>query len=409
MSMDTTPSPRPRRAGKSNTVCYQVGPVYGAIIELPYDPDANEGEHYRSILVTNNGVVWSAEVMYGTGRVALAKATRLAGGTPIRLIKYSLEKAPLEWRLPIKWAKRTATEPGKAYVIDAAQTSSSEALARVEGAGDIVYIGFETVSARSAHTLEALHAVVDLALLECERMWRWNAGTVEVSFHTDSNAMGLAYNPGSGTKTGKRRISLLVKLLELYNEDSIARVVWHEFAHHYREETWPRDRLLFSDGHDQKFCEVLAAVDPMVNPSKRESYEIFTEAVDASVVAVTEKKLGDKVPVWSPDLGILVVSKYADSSFRLEWAPRNGVKKWKRWVHHVNNESLLEVARRFAVADWSRVEVSVADKTFSRLTVLPTNLGKLLAVFVKMFPQHLKFVIQYLNDVRGEGGTHAPT
>jgi predicted SprT family Zn-dependent metalloprotease len=407
--MDTAPSPRPRRAGKSSTVCYQVGPVYGAIIELPYDPDANEGEHYRSILVTNNGVVWSAEVMYGTGRVALAKATRLAGGVSIHLIKHSLEKAPLEWRLPVKWAKRTAEEVGKAYVVDAAQTSSSVAMDRVVSEGEIVYVGFETVSGRSAHTLSAIHQIVDMALLECEQTWSWDAGTIEVSFHTDSNAMGLAYNPGSGAKTGKRRISLLVKLLELYNEGSIARVALHELAHHYREERWPRDRRIFPDGHDQKFCEVLAAVDPLVNPSKRESYETFTESIDASVVAVAEKKLGDKVPVWSPDVGILVVSKYADGSFRLEWAPRNGIKKWKRWVHHVNSESLLEAARRFAVSDWNRVEVSVAEKTFPRLSALPTNLGELLAAFAKMFPQHLKPVIQYLNDVREEGGTHAPT
>ncbi len=378
----------------SDIYCYQAGKVYGAIFAGP----RNKIGGVCAILVTNNSVVWSAK-MFPSSRDALDEAQRRAG-CKLSLDGYTtLSHTIIQNRLSIQWAKKAVVKIGKVYTIDAAKTSKEESMSRSHGSGKIAYVGFDLVAKRSAHTIEVIHEIVDKALKLCMSKWKWKASGIEIGFHTDIEAMGLAYAPGTGTKRQVRRVSLSVKLLESYDRKSIHRVVIHEFAHHRREEKWPRTRTSKSDGHDKLFCETLGAVDPLVNPKKQETCQFFSSVKDGSIVANIEKKLGKKAPVWSPTAGNIVMS-LVGKRYRIAWVPRSrAARQWKPIVSKVYGATMIEFARRFAPGDWKKVKVVNQKCRFRGKP--PRDLLGLLLYFIESGGSTARQLKEYLAAVKG--------
>lgn len=132
----------------------------------------------------------------------------------------------------------------------------------------ITYEGFGA-SALKTHSLDAIHQAILACIKTTKQKWFWVPKDMIMQVHTTSNAMGLALNPGSGVHV----LSLKKELLLDYDLGAIVRVVLHELCHHYREERWPRNRSNpYADSHDEKFCDALAQVDPLITDKKQCQY-----------------------------------------------------------------------------------------------------------------------------------------
>jgi hypothetical protein len=191
----------------------------------------------------------------------------------------------------------------------------------------------------------------------CQRTWSWSPDGLEISFHDRSPSMGLAYNPGSGATNGRRRVSLCVVLLETFDAASIARVVYHELCHHYREEHWPRPASRWHDQHDRQFCEALSQVDPIVAASP-DRCSRFADDQDPALANEAQLKRAARgvQPTWSPDAGTLEVVHLKSGRYSIVWAPRPGFR-WTKYVRPLNTEQFTEILDRFSPDTWAQVLV----------------------------------------------------
>ncbi len=407
---------RMARRSKVHTTLYtgQFAATYVAVLvtQFPVDRVTWRGPNPRVLVVTNNGNVWSARAFEWHGepywgmRLRAHLRDALGIDLPERLPAPSLAQVQPEWRLPIDWARRTATELDKDYATEAARSAEAVALPRARGNGDILYTGFSRYAKRSAHTLDALHAIVDEAAAHCAAVWGWDCGRLEVKFHGEGIAFGLAYDPGSGATRGVRQISLHVHLLAAYDAATVRRVVLHEFCHHWREERWPRDRrsrvvpAILREPHDDRFCDELARVDPLIDPRDRKACRYFDEPQDPSIVAaMAPTRPARAEPTWSPAVGFLTLDRYANGAWRIAWSPHPGSgQKWPRWVIHANDTGLLGLLKRFAPTSWRAVQVQAPG--WPRLDPVPQNLREMVDFFVLNYPRLLRETALYLNDAQ---------
>lgn len=366
----------------------------------------------RYAIVTNNGEVWSGRVFELNGTyedltVEMVHEARALVGLSDKP-EFSAKEfssnasSPPEWRLPVEWAKKVVTEPGKTYATEAAKTASSSTFPRSLGHGDIMYTGFELYKKRSAHKLEDLHGVIDDAVAACARAWSWEASGLEVKFHDTAHSYGLAYEPGVGASTGVRKISLNAKLISAYDKKSIWRVVVHELCHHFREERWPRVIDRRHEKHDTIFCRELARVDEAVRADIANNCAFFDDDADASIVAAMPKKVRVKEPVsWAPAAGKLIFDNYVSGKLRLEWSPNKAAGfKWPKEVFAISGESLVAVAKRFTPEEWRSVRVETP------LWILPgtppTSLAELIRYMLSNWPKHMAKLNDYVTSLDGE-------
>jgi hypothetical protein len=351
------------------------------------------------LIVTNDGELWSAKRSRNLDLfVALAAARGVKRKVAIR--ETTIEP---EWRLPLAWARRQRLAPGGVESRPAAQTAASVSMERAGGGAPVRYVGFGAYRKRSAHTLRALHRMVESALAKCERAWGWRCDGLVVKFHDDPRHFGLAYGAGSGALTGERRISLSAPLVERYTLASIERTVLHELAHHYREERWPRARDAEREAHDARFCDALVQVDPLVDGGDR--CERFSEFADPGLVATAmerrraaRERAAARPPVWSPDAGELVLDHDDRRRPRLSWEPLPGFR-WPRWRAQLTDEALLEVLQRFAPEDWPRVRARVHEWSGRGGVLPPGSLAELLRLMRRHYLGDLPRVEAYLGDL----------
>lgn len=281
-----------------------------------------------------------------------AKAPRIHLGTgvrPSRAAQLSSEsRALLEWSKKAKLPKHA----GATITEGSASLKPSSVEERATGRSDVpvvTYDGFRGAVAKdSAHSLDALHAMVVRALDVVEDAWEWSPTGLTVQFHRGRRAMGLAFSPGKG----HRLISLAVELLARYDIDSVYRTTLHELAHHAREELHQRPRTKYADMHDAKFCEMLGLVDEDVRGKGQQKCQFFNDEIDLSVVAAVAEANG---VVYSPGAGELIIGHGSGRTLRFRW-DATGTARWRStWQSLRNVGSLCALLRQFPVADRGRI------------------------------------------------------
>lgn len=386
----------PKGGIKAGTVYrWHIGQVWGAIV-------VRKRAWYWSqlddvMMVTNDGITTSMEHLVGSKQImdALRSRNLLDTSRVLAVASSDLQRVPNieelepEIRLPLEWAKREIVKADRATT-PAIKLAASVTLPRAAGSGEIVYTGHKTVEKRSAHTLADLHAAVDECIALCLSTWGWECSGLEVKFHTAGRAFGLAYDPGSGDVKDVRRISLHVRLLEQYDIDSVKRVVLHELCHHYREETWRRDRSSeYYDAHDTTFCRELRRVDPTVASVSAKNCTYFTEEPDTALAAVVEERKAARIkePTWAPAAGIIVFSRYADYKLKIEWQPRRDAGfSWTKYVGPATGERMADLAKHFALTEWEAVTVKTEFDLSPAHGRAPENLRELLDFFLLRYP-----------------------
>lgn len=256
-----------------------------------------------------------------------------------------------ESRALIAWAKKldftksnTHTEGSGALVLDGVKTMPTG----IPSVPTVTYDGFKAVQKYTAHTLDALHAMVIRSLRICLDKLGWSATGLTVQFHSGRRALGLAFNPGAGD----RRVSLARELLDRYDIGSIERTMLHELVHHAREELYPRRRTRFSDAHDDRFCEVLGKVDPTVIGSYN-ACKFVDDEVDLQVVAESSARSG---VVYTPTAGVMLLGHGPDGRLRWRWDP-TGSSKWRSSWAKMTDHEVMVFLRSFPVADRARIPV----------------------------------------------------
>lgn len=376
---------------------WESGQTCGAIVYDPRNP------HEGQLIATTDGENW----------VAYRKELPVRNPLEGQLYRVTFANAPPEYRLLVEWARETVKNWGQLYTTRAGKFIKSTVIEYssplTKHLGSVEYTGFEQVEKRSAHTLEAVHRAVNASAARAIEVWGWNCTGLEVKFHETGRAFGLAYEPGTGKQKGVRKISLNVQLLQLYDLNSVARVVVHELCHHYREETWPRRRA-GSDGHDSRFCEELGRADPEVQasipppfrpgPEHEVAYlewkkrnegaanrcTYFADIPDTALQAAHKAKTRRVVePTWAPEAGALKFYRLKSGVLRMSWEPRPGFH-WTTEKQPVNDSSMLALAKRFGPKDWGRVLVHVEERyaVQARLPV-ETTLDNLLAYLIQRF------------------------
>jgi hypothetical protein len=365
---------------------WREGPSFGVFAGVEVsEGGAPPGRYWLS--AASDGVRWSATLREGPHN----------SPGPGKLARYtSARHLPVDVSLLFAWARETVQRPQEMYTADAAAVLGLQAVAVRDPAVPldlVTYRGFEKARKRSAHTLAQLHGQVVRALAAARQAWGWGPRALEVSFHETGRAYGLAYAPGSEASKALCRVSLSHKLLRDYDLASAWRVLVHELCHHYREEAWPRTRATKSTSHDERFCEALAKVDPVVG-SDPQACRFFTDEEAPGVVAKKRERKAKREAniTWAPNAGTLWLHRLQSGKLRIEWAPAPGLS-WK-YMQPVGDDSLLELAQRFAPADWPLVRVRTGDQAlaasgsaYARAANLAELLDGLLARFAKLLPK----------------------
>jgi hypothetical protein len=309
----------------------------------------------------------------------------------------------------VAWARKVATEPGRVHETEAIEKADVIAFSRP--GGEVRYQGYSRYASRwrVAWTLERLHALVSETAVLCERTWGWHCPVLTVACHEHAKTKGLAYEPGSGARTGERAISIDVGALLTWGVDGIREIVAHELCHHYRDETFPpaptggqRLRGLRSlDGyepsHDRVFCRELERVVPeAVDPVRGCAY-IRREA-DPEVLAAADRRREERgiKPTFAPQAGILVLRHLKSGKMQAHWEPRAG-SHWRRTVFPVSGVGMLALARSFPVEQWPSVTVERASDF--RMAKAASNLQEFLQYIVIAWPRHMQDLKRFLVEV----------
>lgn len=292
------------------------------------------------IVVVDDTVHWTAS-WYPQARRELEgrgwlRGKRIAAG----FSSTTWPKASHHVQAMLDWARRAGLGPGK----DRAEIGARDLravgmlLAPCPRIGEVRYAGWKAVEKQSAHTFEALHGAVVRAVEACAAAWSWDPTGLSISFFTGRRAMGLAYHPGRGD----RRIALHHDLLARYDLDSVARTVLHELCHHAREELHPRGDIhaygraaAATLAHDQKFCEMLAMVDPAVASSPA-SCRYFDDDADPEALKGLAARRGVVHAAAAGALRLAVASRRGAVKFR--WEP-TGTARWKAVWEPLNASS----------------------------------------------------------------------
>lgn len=281
----------PAPLGKHTIAVWVNGPTT-TVVFLP-----SGGLAQSALIVVDDTVHWSARWSPHAATTLtefgwLLHGRRLAAGFALT----TWAKSSPHVRAMLSWARGLMLGSGN----DTAQRGALDLrdvnarMAPCPRIGQIRYDNFQSVAKKSAHTFEALHAMMARAVGACVAAWGWEPSGLTVGFFTGRNAMGLAFAPGKGD----RRIALHHDLLARYDLDSISRTVLHELCHHAREELHPRGalsglsrNLVNTIAHDAKFCEMLALVDSTVAANPR-SCRYFEDDADPEVLRATQAARG---------------------------------------------------------------------------------------------------------------------
>ena len=332
------------------------------------------------------------EFEFGSAGIAKEQIRRSSGGSTL----------DAEYRMPLEWARRADPALDRAPVSTqasalASATSLTGTITLTSGETldvPVSYVGFREVERRSAYSLERLHAIVMESLRSTVSAWSgWVPDNLEVRFHGTSKSFGLAFEPGKGD----RKVSLHATLLADYDAKSVWRVIVHELCHHWREERWPRAQFHTTRSqdarrsHDAKFCEQLALVDDVV-ASSPERCRFFTDTEDPSIVAAkAEKRVRDVV--FTPEAGYITLRMLKTGALRVDWVPDvSAGYGWKTYTVPVTDEGALELAQRFAPADWERVRMIEWPARFAPYLFAPVNLQRLFAMFIRRNYRLPKFI-----------------
>lgn len=210
------------------------------------------------------------------------------------------------------------------------------ALTRLPLVDYVTVRGWGSASKRSRYTLEQLQETLQRALVTARTQWGWWPEYLSIAFFSDPGKMGLARVPRRSDE--EKPILLNTTLLERYTLEAIYRVLLHELCHQLRfeQDEYVVNQKLF---HDERFCALLAKVDPRVRPD--ESCSHFHDDVD-----------------------------------RLSSAEISGGRRPTLFARRFSGERLM----RFAIGDpSSRSEASKAKMT--------TDLGRILGYLVRDYPQ----------------------
>jgi len=390
-----------------------------------YGEEGSEPGRYHPPMFENRVVVTSDRVHWRAVRTENVKKYLPASVEQGSITSSGLiyPKLPAD-RLMVEWALRIVEWPDDVYSIDAVKEVSARTLRyghatldQDEGNG-VTYNGFETIAKRSAHTLDALHATIVKAALECHRIWGWRPRGLDVSFHKTSKAMGLAFAPGH--EPMRHRISLHLRMLETYDLHTIWRVLVHEFCHHYREEKWPRrGHITAARFHDQRFCEALRAVDS--GASDAETCRWFINVEDPALAVAKKERIAARgtPPVWSVDAGYLLVYRLKSGKLRMQWKPRGLEFNWTKYVRAVGRQEIGDILTHFGPVDWARVEVknkvgyldvvkssepcSRGAGSIARYRERPvTTLSDLVDSLDRNHPKHFAPVVEFMVEMRAK-------
>lgn len=343
---------------------------------------------FEGILASNDGTVWSCQRTLDVVRILHG----LRGAGADELLRWnSLASAPVSERALLEWAKATAVVVERVYTTQA--PAEAEVVTRPcsrARLGPVAYAGFAKFARRSAHSLEQVHRIVDDAVAACQAAWGWSPEGLEINFHETARSMGLAYCPGTGATTGKRKVSISIKVLETFDARSVGRVVRHELCHHYREEKWGRVPSALS--HDGRFCEALALVDPIVASAPTQC-ATFQDEEDPALANAAQLRRAARVkePVWSPDAGMLVVRALRSGTLKIDWEPATGFR-WTPYTRPMNAKEIISIADRFAPETWSKVRVQNSSRVFFGAD----SLLQLLHMLVARYPRLMQSLAEYL-------------
>ncbi len=137
----------------------------------------------------------------------------------------------------------------------------------------VTVYGWNQLSKHSAHSLQDFEHTIERALVAVRDAWSWWPEGLVIDFFRDERKMGVATVPS--WPGDQKRVGLNVILFERYATNAIYRVLVHEIAHHKRFE---EGNTSAANAHDSRFCELLAMVDPMVDPKNGCAY--FKDDID---------------------------------------------------------------------------------------------------------------------------------
>lgn len=261
------------------------------------------------------------------------------------------------------------------------------------------YKQWSRLSRSSAHSLEELHRTVVAALEKVWRAWGWVPRGLMISFHDSRRTMGLAYHTPTDPRVATQRdISLNRRLLAEYDLPSIERTVLHELAHLLRfDEAWPNVRL-GSKGHDERFCELLAQVDPIVASSPKEC-RYFTDDVDPALASAIEqdrlerakKRQAKSGVVWDRLQGRLVVRRLK-TTVNLVWESNAALPMFSPVKMKLRDADMVALLDHFPSDVWDLVRVEWDTRR------LPPWAGHTLYSLaqgvVRMYPEQFKKTAQ---------------
>lgn len=252
--------------------------------------------------------------------------------------------------------------------------------------GPIEYRQWGRVARSSAHSLEALHATVLSAIEKARRAWGgWVPRGLVLAFHDGGRNMGTTFNSVQDPKTkSERLISLNRVLVAEYDLRAIERTLLHELAHHRRgEESWPIKQIA-NRGHDDRFCSMLAEVDPIVASSPKDC-RYFTDDQDESIAEKkAEKKMAQSS--WDPKAGELFVPKLK-TTLSLIWRPRFG-QSFREVRFKFSVEDIITLLGQFDPSEWERVPVVWGRSKPSWASALGStdNLAGLAVALIRSYP-----------------------
>ncbi len=367
----------------------------------------------RVLLVTDNGATWTGQRLGDWQAVALPEGERWTRH------RASVASLATQFRLPLLWARRTVPPhpagiprheraPSGPVSTRAAVAVETETVPLESPAtrdiGAVKYVGFAVAAKRSRISLATLHAAVNAALLRARESWGgWRGVGLEIRFHDTGKALGLAFEPGTGAYTERRRISLNTRLLAQHDPNQIARVVLHELCHHYREERFPTTREV----HDARFCAELSRADPVVAADPQECMR-FGGEIDPTVVQERAAKKEQRLAraAWEPEAGWLNFYKLKGGQLRIAWTPVHA-GTWAPVVFSLNDAATLDLLKRFAPADWARVAVRKSGKYLPHVLGATENLAAFAPALVAAYPKLMLQTHAYLTSL-GITPTRAP-
>jgi predicted SprT family Zn-dependent metalloprotease len=388
---------------------WQQGQTYG-ILERPRGIGFTSRPSKPYILVTNDSENWVAKRLGNHHTWHDVIHPLEAAGITVRAKAGSRTTLQVEWRLPLEWAakairKRDREQPAGAadYEIQAAAQKLVDTVLRevkqasIPETKVIQYVGWETVRKKSAHSLDAIHRLLEKAYDETLTHWNWVWLNLRIKFHMSGPAFGLAYSPGRGDHI----ISLNARMLGAYTLDSIYRTIVHELCHHYREERFPRS----IDPHDKQFCDELAKIDRTISGDPRACRHFVDVADPALQARVPGRK--KRLPVWDEKAGTFQVWHKKSGTFSLYWTPNKGYS-WATWRIGLSAEGMVDILKQFSPSEWSKVVMKLHPKSaeewwYRNISAGPVSLSFFTARIISAFPRAMKPLADYLRETVARG------